>query len=134
MFVSKIFKTLQDYIISEFKKNRDPKNPNYDKNSINNHINNYLIQREFQTKLGPIQGDDSNGTESYNPHREVGKYVRELYDDYNDAKRLGNGFQFVKAHLLELFALNTYVGTIDLIEFLINIFLFELSKDNSTGG
>lgn len=65
---------------------------------------------------------------------EVGKFVRELYDDYKDAKKMGKGLQFIKSHFFELFALSTYIGTIDLIEFLINIFLFELSNENSTGG
>ena len=121
-------KSLDDYIKFKFN-DIFYKNPrkNYD-NYVYKNINNNNNLKQFKIKNSGGGGPDSNDTDT--DWIRVGKHIRELYDEYKLAKAEGETLKFVKSHFLELFTLYLKFQTIDMVDFLVNLFLFELSKED----
>lgn len=118
-------KSSDDYIISQLKNNRNFPNRNF-----KNNYNLNTINKEFKTKFGPIpSGKDPKDMDDISSAEEVGKYLKELYKNYKDAKSKGEVLKFVKSNIKELFALSLYFESIETVNLLINLFLYELEKD-----
>ena len=123
--------SLDDYIMSYFKGNKNP-NPKRDKNYWGNHHRDLIIKKNYMIKIGSVpNGKDSNGTDDIKSAEEVGKYLKELYEGYKNAKTKGETIKFIMSHLKELLTFSLYIESKGVVEFLINLFLYELNKDNS---
>ena len=109
------------------------KNPNYDKKTYKN-FQNMLIDSKKSQKLnfGP-SADTPNSTGG--TVGDVGKYIKELYEEYKSLETTSEKIIFIKNHILNIFTIGLKIETIDLIYDLINLLLYDLSKDipnNST--
>ena len=74
-------------------------------------------------------GPDSNDTENW--WEDIGEYLKDLHDEYEIAKDNKMTLQFIRSHFWELITLSLTFETINVVDFLIKIFLFELSKESS---
>ncbi|OEC94292.1 MULTISPECIES: nitrous oxide reductase family maturation protein NosD [Methanobrevibacter] len=118
-------KSSDDYIISQLKNNRNFNNKykRYNSNVNKDNIN-------FKIKIGPIpSGKGPKDMDNLGSAEEVGKYLKELYKNYKDAKSKGEVLKFVKSNIKELFALSLYFESIETVNLLINLFLYEIEKD-----
>lgn len=109
------------------------KNPNYDKKTYKN-FQNMLIDSKKSQKLnfGPSGGspNSTGGTVG-----DVGKYIKELHEEYKSLETTSEKIIFIKNHILNIFTIGLKIETIDLIYDLINLLRYDLSKDipnNST--
>lgn len=102
------------------------------KKSIKTYNKVNFYRRDSEIKIGPVpDGKDSNDTD-WDYNLKVGKYIRELYDGYKKAKQLGKGTEFALSHLKELLIISLYFETIDLVDFVLKLTLFEFVKESLT--
>jgi hypothetical protein len=100
----------------------------YDKQTNYCYKNMLLDSRKPQKlNFGPTGGtpNSTGGTVE-----DVGKYIKELHDEYKSLKTTSEKIKFIKNHILNIFTIGLKIETIDLIYDLINLLLYELSKDN----
>ncbi|KZX10706.1 hypothetical protein MBORA_17860 [Methanobrevibacter oralis] len=128
-------KSIEDYLKFVFieiiskNSNRNPRNIPSKNNAYTNIDVNPSVW--LKPKHIVLNGGDPDSKSTDNGWFEVGKRVKELYDEYNVVKAEGKTLEFAKAHYLELIALFLKFETIDVVEFLLNFCLFELSNENS---
>ena len=120
-------KSLDEYLIYVMKDTF--KNPDILSDKTRRKVESNRIKIKQPNVNSPGGGSDSNGTN--NTWENLGKYLKDLYDDYKIAKKNNQTLQFVKSHFLELLAISLTFETINLVDFLIKLFLLELSKENS---
>ena len=114
-------------ILDNFKKHP------YDKPTLENYRKMLIDSRKSQKlNFGPSGGspNSTGGTVG-----DVGKYIKELHEEYKSLETTSEKIIFIKNHILNIFTIGLKIETIDLIYDLINLLLYELSKDipnNST--
>ena len=90
-----------------------------------------------QPVLNGPSGDTPNGTGGM---RDVGKYIKEVYDEYKTLNSTSKKISFLKNEILNMFTVGLVFESIPMVTFFINLLLFELTKDtynnntNSTRG
>ena len=119
--------SLDEYV--KFTLNDYFKNPDVLSDKTRRRVESNRIKINQPNLGGPGSGPDSNGTE--NRWKYIGKYLKDLHDEYEIAKDNKMTLQFIKSHFWELITLSLTFETINVVDFLIKIFLFELSKENS---
>ena len=119
--------SLDEYI--KFTLNDYLKNPDIMSDKTRRRVEYNRIKIKQPNLSGPGSGPDSNGTE--NKWEDIGKYLKDLHEEYEIAKNNKMTLQFIKSHFWELLTLSLTFETINVVDFLIKIFLFELSKENS---
>ena len=83
-----------------------------------------------QPTLNAPAGDTPNGTDG--TWNDVGKYIKELHDEYKSLNTVPEKIRFIKNNILKIFTIGLRIETIDLIYDLINLLLYELSKETYT--
>ena len=99
----------------------------YDKPTLENYRKMLLDSKKPQKlNFGPTGGtpNSTGGTVE-----DVGKYIKELHDEYKSLDTASEKIRFIKKHILSIFTIGLKIETIDLIYDLINLLLYELSKD-----
>lgn len=79
-----------------------------------------------QPVLNGPGGDTPNGTGGM---RDVGKYIKEVYDEYKTLNSTSKKISFLKNEILNMFTVGIVFESIPIVTFFINLLLFELTKD-----
>ena len=79
-----------------------------------------------QPVLNGPSGDTPNGTGGM---RDVGKYIKEVYDEYKTLNSTSKKISFLKNEILNMFTVGLVFESIPMVTFFINLLLFELTKD-----